>query len=162
MQLPSIKNNKIKLVVSLLICQGAGLIGSVFTTPAIPEWYANLEKPEFTPPSWVFAPVWTLIFLMMGLSLYLVWKKREKGKEVERSLLIFGIQLILNIGWSFLFFGLRSPLCGLLEIVLLWFTILLTILSFLKHSRVAAFLLIPYLFWVGFAAVLNFYVWQLN
>lgn len=153
---------KLKLIISILICQGAGITGSLFTSPAIKGWYAWLEKPSFNPPNWIFAPVWTLLFLLMGISLYLVWEKGLESKKAKTALSIFTVQLILNILWSFFFFGLQSPLLGFIEIVLLWFAILATILSFYRISSKAALLLVPYILWVSFATLLNFSIWQLN
>jgi len=147
---------------SILVCQGAGVLGSVFTAPAIPTWYADLKKPSFNPPDWVFAPVWTTLFLLMGISLYLVWSKETPGKSKKAAVAAFAIQLSLNSLWSFLFFGLHAPLFGLLEIVVLWFFILLTLLLFYRLSRPAAFLLLPYLLWVSFATVLNYALFALN
>lgn len=150
-----------KLVTSLLICQMAGFLGSLFTTPAIPQWYAGLNKPPFTPPNWIFSPAWITLFVLMGLSLFLVWQR--KGQPYVRAAFIFFfIQLTLNVLWSIAFFGLKSPLLGLIDILLLWMAILLTILTFFKVSRWAGLLLIPYLLWVSFAAVLNYYLWTLN
>jgi benzodiazapine receptor len=154
--------NIFKIIASILICQLAGFIGSIFTAPAIPNWYAQLKKPSFTPPSWLFAPAWITLFFLMGISLYLIWNRGLERGEVKTALFIFTIQLILNILWSFLFFGLKSPLLGLVDIVLLWFAILVTILSFYRISPKAAFLLIPYILWVSFATLLNFSIWQLN
>jgi len=153
---------KIKLIFSIVVCQIAGVLGSLFTYPSIPTWYATLKKPGFTPPSWLFAPVWTILFALMGISAYLVWNKGLENKEVKRSLLIFSIQLVLNVLWSFLFFGLESPFYAFMEIILLWFAIALTILNFFKISRSAGLLLLPYIFWVSFAMILNFYIWKLN
>jgi len=152
----------IKLIVSILICQLAGIVGSFFTAPAIPTWYAQLKKPSFVPPSWVFAPVWIILFFLMGVSVYLIWSRGVERKQVRIAPFIFSVQLILNILWSFFFFGLQSPLLGFIDIVLLWFAILATILSFYKISPKAAFLLIPYILWVSFAALLNFSILQLN
>jgi benzodiazapine receptor len=152
----------LQLVISVIICLSAGFIGSVFTTPAIPTWYVTLNKPSFTPPNWLFSPVWTFLFLLMGISAFLVWNKGLDDPRVKIALSIFGIQLILNILWSAVFFGLRSPLAGLIEIAILWIAILLTILSFFPISRTAGLLLIPYILWVSFAAVLNFSIWRLN
>jgi tryptophan-rich sensory protein len=140
----------------------AGLLGSLFTTPAIPTWYQTLNKPSFTPPSWLFAPVWIGLYLLMGISLFLVWKKREQDLRVNEALMIFFIQLILNAFWSIAFFGLRSPLLGLVDIIFLWMGILLTIQKFFKISRNGALLLLPYLLWMSFAALLNFSLWVLN
>jgi translocator protein len=151
-----------KLFISILICLFAGFIGSFFTSSAIPTWYATLQKPSFSPPNWVFFPVWTSLFIMMGISLFLVWQKGWEDKKVKTALYIFAGQLVLNILWSVAFFGLRSPLLGLVEIIILWIAILATILSFMKVSRTAAYLLIPYILWVSFAAILNFSIWALN
>lgn len=151
-----------RLIVSILVCQLAGIVGSAFTRASIPTWYATLQKPAFTPPNWLFAPVWFFLYLLMGIAAYLVWNKGIQNRGVSIALSIFGIQLVLNIFWSFFFFKLQSPLYGFVEIVILWLAILLTILYFLKISRTASLLLLPYLFWVSFAAVLNFYIMKLN
>lgn len=156
------KENFVKLVFSILVCQLAGLLGSVFTFSSIPTWYAAIKKPWFNPPNWIFGPVWTLLFLMMGLSLYLVLTKSFREKKVKQNLLFFGIQLTLNTLWSFLFFFLKNPLLGLIEILVLWVSILFTIIQFWKIDKRAAYLLLPYLFWVSFATLLNFYIWMLN
>ena len=152
----------LKLIVSILICQGAGLVGSVFTSPAIPTWYATLQKPSFEPPNWVFAPVWTLLFLLMGISLYLIWSKGLEDKKAKIAIVIFSSQLVLNILWSFLFFGFKSPLYAFIEIIILWLAILATIISFYRISKTAAYLLLPYILWVSFASVLNFSIMILN
>jgi tryptophan-rich sensory protein len=152
----------LKLVVSIIICESAGFIGSIFTTPAIPGWYAALVKPSFTLPNWVFAPVWTGLYLLMGISAFLVWRKGLDNRLVNSALRLFIIQLILNTFWSILFFGLRSPLLGFLEIIFLWVAILLTILRFFRVSKLAGILLLPYILWVSFAAILNFSLWRLN
>jgi len=151
-----------KLVASIVICQFAGLIGSVFTTPAIPTWYATLRKPSFSPPNWLFAPVWITLFALMGVSAFLVWRKGLGDQQVKVALSIFAIQLILNISWSVVFFGLRSPLAGLIVISILWVAILWTILNFFKISTTAGIVLIPYILWVSFAGVLNLFIWRLN
>jgi benzodiazapine receptor len=155
-------NEILKLVVSIIICQLAGVIGSIFTTTAIPVWYSTLIKPSFTPLNWIFAPVWTGLYLLMGISAFLVWRKGLDNRLVNSTLRLFIIQLILNTFWSILFFGLRSPLLGLVEIILLLVAILLTILSFFRVSKIAGFLLVPYILWVSFAAILNFSIWRLN
>jgi benzodiazapine receptor len=153
--------NYLKLVICLVICQLAGIIGSIFTTPAIPGWYATLERPAFTPSNWLFAPVWTFLFLLMGITLYLIWQAYPK-KEAKSALLFFVIQLGLNILWSVIFFGLKSPMIAFFEIVVLWLAILLTIAKSFEVSKVAGYLLLPYILWVNFAAVLNFFLWRLN
>ncbi len=157
------KLNKIaKLILTIVICQLAGFIGSIFTTPSIPMWYASLQKPVFTPPSWLFGPVWISLYILMGISAYLIWNKGFENKPVKMALTIFSVQLVLNALWSFLFFALQSPLYGFIEIVFLWAAILFTILKFQKISRKAGLLLIPYIVWVSIAATLNFSIWQLN
>ncbi len=152
----------LKLVLSIIICQLAGFIGSLFTTPAIPMWYAILNKPSFTPPNSIFAPVWTTLFFLMGISLFLIWRMQEPKRYIRIAIIFFFIQLALNILWSFLFFGLKSPFAGLIEIIILWIAIFLTIVSFYGISKAAALLLVPYILWVSFAIVLNFYLWRLN
>ena len=152
-------NKWIKLIVSILICQIAGIIGSIFTTPSITTWYADLQQPAFSPPNWVFGPVWITLYTLMGISLYLVWNKKN---NVKIPLTLFFIQLILNSIWSIIFFGLQNPFYALIEIIILWITILLTIISFYKISKKASLLLLPYIIWVTVATTLNYYIWILN
>ncbi len=147
---------------SIIICQLAGIIGSIFTTPAIPNWYANINKPSFRPPNWVFAPVWTTLYLLMGIALFLVLRKGLNEKDIKIAVAVFVFQLVLNSLWSFLFFGLQSPFAASIEIIFLWAAILISIILFFRISRVAGALLIPYLLWVSFASVLNFAIWRLN
>jgi len=151
-----------KLVSAIVICQLAGLVGSILTSTSVQTWYVTLQKPSFTPPGWFIGTVWIILYTLMGISLYLVWNKGLRNKRVKNSLYLFGLQLILNAVWSFLFFGLRSPFLGLIEIVFLWVFIVLTILKFYKISRTAAWLLVPYIIWVSVALMLNFYIWGLN
>jgi translocator protein len=154
--------NILKFLVSIVICQLAGYIGSIFTTPEIGTWYALLKKPSFSPPNWVFAPVWTALFLLMGVSLYLLWEEQALTEGRGFAISIFIFQLALNILWSFLFFGLRSPLSALIEIIALWIMILFTIEALSKISKLSAWLLFPYILWVTFAGALNFFIWWLN
>ena len=147
---------------SIIICSLAGAIGSVFTFSAIPTWYATLNKPFFSPPNWVFGPVWTTLYILMGISAYLIWQKGWERKPVRAALTLFGLQLFLNALWSMLFFGLRSPLYGLLCIIPLWLCIALSIRAFYPIDRRAAYLLVPYIVWVSFAAMLNFAIWTMN
>lgn len=156
------KNKIIKLIAAILLCELAGGIGSLFTYPSIEGWYAKLQKPSFNPPNWVFAPVWITVYLLMGISAYLVWEKNRKSKEAKKSLSIFGMQLVLNMLWSIVFFGLQSLLFGLIDIILLWIAIVVTVFKFFRISRTAGLLLIPYVLWVTFAMILNFYIWRLN
>jgi benzodiazapine receptor len=152
----------LRLAVSIAVCQLAGFVGSVFTRISVGTWYAALKKPSFTPPNWVFSPVWITLFVLMGIAAFLVWNKGLSDQKVKIALGIFAVQLILNVLWSVMFFGLRSPLAGLIEIAVLWAAILVTILYFFKVSNTAGILLIPYFLWVSFAAVLNASIWRLN
>ena len=152
----------VKLVVSIVACQCAGLIGSVFTTPNIPTWYATLEKPFFTPPSWLFAPAWIILYVLMAIAAFLIWRKGLLEEGVKCALIVFLVQLVLNALWSVVFFGLQSPLYGMVVIIALWIAILLTIIKFFKLSTAAGALLLPYILWVSFAAVLNISIWVLN
>lgn len=147
---------------SVLICFLAGGIGTIFTSSAIPTWYASLNKPPFSPPNWIFAPVWTTLYLLMGIALYLIWKKGLKTKKVRDAVYVFVIQLVLNAAWSPIFFGAHNILLALLIIVIVWIYILKTIRLFAKINSTASYLLYPYLAWVSFATILNFSVWFLN
>ncbi|MCE5272283.1 tryptophan-rich sensory protein [bacterium] len=151
-----------RLLLSLFLCLGAGVIGSLFTRPAIPVWYQGLKKPSLTPPGWVFAPVWVTLYLLMGLALFLIWRKGISTGGVRPALAAFALQLALNAAWSGLFFGLRSTRAGLTGIALLWVALALTIYLFLQLDPVAAALLLPYLLWVSFAARLTWGLWRLN
>ena len=154
--------NVFKLIIAIVVSELAGIIGSVFTTPSITGWYAGIVKPALNPPAWVFGPVWTTLFALMGIAAFLVWKKGLDRRDVKIALGIFLGQLVLNTLWSIIFFGLHSPGGALVEIVFLWFTILATIIVFAKISKPAAWLLVPYILWVSFAGYLNFSIWQLN
>ncbi len=151
-----------KLIGSILLCEAAGIIGSVATAPQIGAWYQTLQKPAFTPPSWVFGPVWTTLYFLMGISLYMVLDEAAKGKEIRVPLYIFSIQLILNVLWSFLFFGLQSPFLGLVGIGALWIAIVATIGVFYQVRPAASYLLLPYIAWVSLASLVNYSVWILN
>ena len=152
----------LRLVISILVCQLAGFVGSIFTRTSVSTWYAALNKPYFNPPNWIFSPVWITLYLLMGIAAFIVWNQGLEKTEVRSALIFFGIQLILNAFWSAAFFGLRSPFAGLIVIVALWVFILLTILYFFRVSSPAGVLLLPYMGWVSFAAVLNFSLWRLN
>lgn len=154
--------NIVAFVIAILIPQLAGGIGSLFTSSAISTWYATLIRPELAPPNWIFAPVWTTLFVLMGIAVFLIWKKGQQRMWVGGALAIFGIQLVLNVLWSILFFGMRSPGLALIEIGILWLAIVATILSFWRISRTAALLLVPYLLWVSFASYLTYAFWTLN
>ena len=148
------------LITSLLLCFGAATIGGAVTGAAVANWYPDLRKPSWTPPPWVFGPVWTLLYTMMAVAAWLVW--RRVGSWRRRPLVLFSIQLFLNLGWSLLFFGLQQPGFAFAEILALLAAIGATFLSFARHSRLAAALLIPYLLWVAFASALNLAIWQAN
>ena len=150
------------LVISIGICQLAGVMGGLFTALSIDTWYATLIKPSFNPPNWLFSPVWITLYCMMGIALFLVFKKGFDAKGVKIALVLFVAQLIGNALWSVLFFGLKLPPVAFLEIVVLWFLILLTMINFFKISRPAGLLLLPYILWVSFSSVLNFFLWSLN
>lgn len=153
-----------KLIVSIGLCLGAGIVGSFFTVSSPPAggltWYATLNKPFFSPPNWIFGPVWTILYIIMGVSLYLVWVSKSKLKQ--KGINLFLIQLGLNVLWSVIFFGLKNPVLALVDIVALWGVIFLTIKSFYKINKLAGNLLIPYLLWVSFATLLNLSIVVLN
>lgn len=150
------------VAIAILVCETAGIIGSIFTASSVATWYATLAKPALNPPAWVFGPVWTTLYALMGIAAFLVWRKGLEHRDVKIALGIFAVQLVLNTLWSVIFFGLHSPGGALVEIVFLWLAILATIISFARISKPAAWLLIPYVAWVGFAAYLNFTIWMLN
>lgn len=151
-----------KLFCAILGCEAVGILGTIFTNPSIPTWYASLNKPFFSPPNWIFGPVWTLLYFLMGISFYLVLKKGWNKKNVRTALGFFLAQLSLNFIWSPLFFGLQSPLLGLITIIAMWVLIVITMKKFRKISKPAFYLLIPYLLWVSFATILNAFILILN
>lgn len=152
----------LNLLISIVICMSAGILGSVFTISSIPNWYMNLNKPIFAPPNWLFGPVWTLLYFVMGISLYLVWIKLDSNPGSKKAIKIFLLQLGLNFIWTPVFFGLRSPLFGLIIIISLLISIVATMKSFFTISKLAMYLLIPYLLWVSFATILNAAIYWLN
>jgi len=150
------------LIAFIVLCELAGVIGSIFTIRAIPNWYSVLRKPWFTPPNWLFGPIWLILYFLMGLSLYLVFEsKRNRAKE-KPVFWAFGFQLVLNALWSVLFFGMHYLFYSFVEIVVLWISIAVTTLLFFRVSKAAAYLLLPYILWVTIAASLNYYVFILN
>jgi tryptophan-rich sensory protein len=155
-------SDPLKLLTAILLSELAGVIGSMFTTPSIRGWYAGLAKPDFAPPNWIFGPVWTMLFVLMGIAAFLVWRKGLNRRDVRTALGLFIGQLILNTLWSIIFFGLHSPGGAFGEIIFLWLSILLTIIVFARISKPAAWLLVPYIVWVTFAAYLNFSIWMRN
>lgn len=151
-----------KLVISIAVCELVGLISTPFTIASISTWYVYLNKPSFSPPNWVFGPVWTTLYLLMGISAYVVWKKGLKNKKVKIALLYFLTQLLFNFLWSIFFFGLHLPLFGFIDIIALLVSIVLTMIKFNKISKIAMYLLIPYILWVSFATLLNLAIVLLN
>ena len=166
-------NNVFKLIIAIVVSELAGIIGSVFTTPSITGWYPGIVKPALNPPAWVFGPVWTTLFALMGIATFLIWKKGLERRDVNPHTKDFGVgvkialgifigQLVLNTLWSIIFFGLHNPGAAFVEIILLWLAILATIIAFAKISKPAAWLLVPYILWVSFAGYLNYSIWILN
>ncbi len=151
-----------RLIISIVACEGAGAIGAIFTTPAIATWYAGLKKPAFTPPNSVFGPIWITLYLLMGVAVFMVWREGLNQEGVTIAFTVFWIQLVLNVLWSVIFFGLKSLLGGMVVIFLLWIAILVNIIMFFGVSPIAGWLLIPYIIWVTIAANLNVRIWILN
>lgn len=151
----------LSLIISIAICQLAGIVGSIFTFSAIPNWYTNLRKPSFNPPNWIFGPVWLTLYTMMGVSLYLVWQRRAVA-NVWPAIIFFLIHLGVNALWSVVFFGQKNISGALIIIVVLWLMIVGSIFLFWQIDKTAAYLLIPYLFWVSFASALNYSIGKLN
>lgn len=154
--------NWVKLIVSILIVWIVGGFGSIFTAGSVNTWFTTLTKPTFNPPSWLFGPVWTILYIMIGISLFLVWKSNVKLKFKKTAYWIFAVQILLNGFWSVAFFGMQNPALAFLVIVLLWISIILNIIYFYKISKTAGWLLVPYWLWVSFASVLNGAIWLLN
>ena len=156
-------HNFLKLVLAIIISEAAGIVGAFFTTPAIQSgWYSTLARPALNPPAWVFGPVWTTLFALMGIAAFLIWKKGLDRRDVKIALGIFIGQLVLNTLWSIIFFGLHSPGAAFVEIIFLWLAILATIIAFAKISRPTIWLLLLYILWVTFAGYLNYAIWVLN
>lgn len=152
----------LKLIISIAIPLAVGAVAGLFTSSGVDGWYANANKPSFNPPNWIFMPVWTTLYLLMGIAMYLVWRS-DVNRELKRTALTFyAIQLTLNFFWSFIFFEMKQPGWAFAEIILMWLMIVATIIWFRKLSPTAAWLLLPYLAWVSFASVLNYSIWQLN
>ena len=150
------------LIAFILVAQAAGLIGTFFTVDAIPTWYAELAKPSFAPPNWIFGPVWTMLYTLMGIAAFFVWEERFHKTHASRGMNWYWIQLFLNAVWSPIFFGAKEIGLALIVVVLLWLAILLTIREFWKVSPILGALLLPYLAWVSFAGALNYQLWVFN
>ena len=151
-----------KLFISILIPLLVGAVAGLFTSSGVNGWYALANKPWFNPPNWIFAPVWTGLYIMMGIAFFLIWRAAADKTIKQTAMILFVTQLVLNFFWSFIFFKLQQPGWAFAEIILMWATILLTILSFGKISATAAWLMVPYICWVSFASVLNYSIWKLN
>jgi benzodiazapine receptor len=155
-------NDIIKLIVSILACFAAAGIGSLFTFKAIPNWYAGLKKPPYTPPNWAFGPVWTILYILMGISVFIVWRKGLTTDGALLAFILFCIQLAVNAIWSIIFFGMKSKGGGVITIIVLWLLIVATMTASFRVSGWAGLLLIPYIVWVSIASYLNIGVWLLN
>jgi translocator protein len=149
------------LVVFLVVCFAAAVIGGAVTTPKIATWYATLVKPSWNPPNWIFGPVWSALYCCMAVAAWLVWRQ-EGFQQARVPLVLFAVQLGLNVLWSCIFFGLERPGLAFAEVLILWAAIAATMVTFWFRSTVAGILFVPYLAWVSFASVLNFVIWRLN
>jgi translocator protein len=152
----------IKLTLSVMVCVLTGTASSFFTVSSVSTWYETLNRPVLNPPSWVFGPVWTVLYILMGVSLFLVWSRGVRAGKEWVAIGVFVFQLVLNFFWSIAFFGAQNPALALINILLLWFSILITMILFYRLSKTAVYLLVPYLFWVTFATYLNYSIWLLN
>ena len=155
-------NNAVKLFISIVIPVLVGATAGFFTVSGVGTWYQTINKPSWNPPSWIFGPVWTTLYIMMGIALFLVWKSEASEVMKKNAFAIFTVQLLLNFFWSFIFFNQQQPGWALVEIIGMWVAILLTIFAFANVSKTAAWLLVPYISWVSFATILNYTIWQLN
>jgi tryptophan-rich sensory protein len=155
-------SNSPKLIICLAVPQFAGFVGTLFTRSEIRTWYDTLAQSPLTPPNWTFGVVWTILYILMGVSAFLIWRKGFNKKHVKSALGIFILQLVMNTLWSILFFGLHNPAAALLDIISLWLAIVATMIAFSSISKHATWLLVPYLLWVSFATYLNYYIWAFN
>ena len=155
-------SNNLKLFFAVLICQTVGITSGLLTQTENNNWFNTISKPDCNPPSYLFAPVWTILYLLMGISLWIVWKSNTMEPHKTRAMYLFGVQLFLNFWWTILFFKFHSPALAFVDIILMIITITLTIFAFAPISKKAAWLLVPYISWVCFAAILNFTLWNMN
>ena len=151
-----------RFIISIMIPLMVGAIAGFFTGESVNSWYVNVNKPSFNPPSWLFAPVWTALYLMMGIAFCLGWKAAVTDELKKQAMTLYAVQLFINFIWSFIFFYLQQPGWAMVDFVLMWIMILLTVIWFGKIAPVAAWLLVPYICWVSFAALLNYSIWKLN
>lgn len=152
----------IRLIVAVGLPLAVGSIAGLFTASSVKGWFITLNKPSFNPPGWLFAPVWTILYILMGIAFYMIWNKDVAANLKRKAMLFYFAQLVLNFCWSFIFFYAKQPGWALVDIILLWLLIVGTIYWFSKISKPAAWLLVPYILWVSFATVLNFAIWKLN
>ena len=153
--------NVVKLIVSIAVPFLVGFTASLFTITGVNSWYQAIQKPSWNPPNWIFAPVWTTLYVLMGIAFFLIWRSTDE-KQKRTAIILFIIQLVANFLWSFIFFDQHQVSLAFAEIIILWLLILVTIFSFARINKVAAWLLVPYISWVSFAAILNYTIWQLN
>lgn len=156
-----LKNKYLSLVFFISICYLGAYLGSIATFSSVNGWYSTINKPSFSPPNWIFGPVWTTLYTLMGISMWVIYLEKDKV-DIKKQTFYFFSQLFFNCIWSYLFFYLKNPLYGLIDIIILWVLILLTIISFWQINKKASALLIPYILWVSFAGFLNFMIWKLN
>jgi len=155
-------SNTLKLIIAIIIPVAVGAVSGFFTSSEIPGWYQTINKPTWNPPSWLFGPVWTTLYVMMGIALFLVWKSDASQSVKKTAIILFAAQLVLNFFWSFIFFNQHQIGWAVVEIITMWIFILLTIFAFAPISKIAAWLLVPYISWVSFATILNYTIWKLN
>lgn len=155
-------SNIVKAIIAISIPLIVGATSGFFTVTGVESWYQTIQKPSWNPPGWIFGPVWTALYIMMGIALFLVWKEDTSEELKKIALALFAVQLILNFFWSFIFFNQQQPGWALVEIIAMWFFILLTLFAFAQVNKTAAWLLVPYISWVSFATILNYTIWQLN
>ena len=155
-------HNTLKLIIAIIIPVAIGAASGFFTSSEIPDWYQTINKPTWNPPSWLFGPVWTTLYVMMGIALFLIWKSDASQSVKKTAIILFAVQLVLNFFWSFIFFNQHQIGWAVVEIITMWIFILLTIFAFAPISKIAAWLLVPYISWVSFATILNYTIWQLN
>ncbi|MCX6316112.1 MAG: tryptophan-rich sensory protein [Bacteroidetes bacterium] len=154
--------NTIKFIIAVAIPVVIGAASGFFTVSGVESWYATINKPSWNPPNWIFGPVWTTLYFMMGIALFLVWKADTSIELKKIAFVLFAVQLALNFFWSFIFFRLHQPGWALAEMLALWIFIILTIFAFAQVNKTAAWLLVPYISWVSFAAILNYTIWKIN
>lgn len=155
-------SNILKLATCILLCQAVGITSGLLTTSENNAWYSTVIKPSWNPPGYLFAPVWTVLYLLMAIALWLVWRYPIVSATKTKAMFLFALQLFFNFWWTILFFLLHSPLLALVDIILLWITVLVTIYKFAQYSKTAAWLLVPYISWVSFATLLNYRIWLIN